>query len=157
MISVSVVCVGKLKEGYLREAEAEYSKRLSRFCRFSVKEVAEQRSDAKSAAEIDAVKRAEGERLIAALGGGYTVVLDGRGRQATSEELAAALENAAQKTSHIDFVVGGSYGLSDAVRERADIVVSFGRITFPHQLIRIVAEEQIYRAFTINNNIAYHK
>ena len=108
MIAVGLVCVGKLKESYLREASAEYEKRLSRFCKFSVKEVAEQRSDAKSAAEIEAVKRAEGERLIAALGGGYVVVLDGRGRQATSEEIAATLAAAAQRTSHIDFVIGGS-------------------------------------------------
>lgn len=157
MIAVGLVCVGKLKESYLREASAEYEKRLSRFCKFSVKEVAEQRSDAKSAAEIETVKRAEGERLIAALGGGYVVVLDGRGRQATSEEIAATLAAAAQRTSHIDFVIGGSYGLSDEVRARADEVISFGKITFPYQLIRIVAEEQIYRAFTINNNVAYHK
>lgn len=157
MIAVSIVCVGKLKESYLREASAEYEKRLGRYCKFSVREVAEKQSDCKSAAEIEAVKKVEGERLIAALGGGYTVVLDSRGREATSEELAELVRNVAQKSSRLNFVIGGSYGLSDAVRSRADEVISFGRITLPHQLIRIVAQEQIYRAFTIVNNVAYHK
>mgnify|MGYP006066120119 FL=1 len=156
MINVSIVCIGKLKEGYLREASAEYAKRLGRFCRFSVRELPEKQTEGKSEADIAAVKRAEGERIVGAVKG-HVIALDGRGKQISSEELAELLKKKAQTSSEIDFVIGGSYGLSDEVRARADEVISFGRITFPHQLIRIVAQEQIYRAFTINAGITYHK
>ncbi len=156
MISVRIVCIGKLKEEYWRAASAEYAKRLGRFCKFSIKELPEKRSECKSEAEIDAVRRAEGKSIVDALDG-YTIALDGRGREYTSEQLADKLDKLSRTTSRIDIAIGGSWGLSDQVRERADEIVSLGKITYPHQLARIVAQEQLYRAFTINNNVAYHK
>ena len=155
-MKISIVCVGKLKESYLREAVAEYAKRLGRYCQFEIVEVAESRNVSRAKGDIEAAKQEEGKRLLAALRG-KAVVLDLGGQDCTSEQMAAYLQSAYDKGENISFVVGGSDGLSADVVKKADWCVRFGRITLPHQLCRVVLAEQIYRAFCINNGVLYHK
>ncbi len=156
MLSVNVVCIGKIKEAFYRDAIEEYAKRLSRFCRFSVIELAEKQLTGKNDADISIVKEDEGKRIVQAVKG-YVIALDMRGEQLTSEQLSAKLSKLTDTTSTVTFVIGGSYGLSDCVLKRADYKLSFGKMTFPHQLMRVIAAEQIYRAFTIAEGSGYHK
>lgn len=156
MLSVNVVCIGKIKEAFYRDAIDEYAKRLSRFCRFSVIELAEKQLTGKNDADINIVKEDEGKRIVQAVKG-YVIALDMRGEQLTSEQLSAKLSKLTDTTSTVTFVIGGSYGLSDCVLKRADYKLSFGKMTFPHQLMRVIAAEQIYRAFTIAEGSGYHK
>ena len=156
MLSVNVVCIGKIKEAFYRDAIEEYAKRLSRFCRFSVTELAEKQLTGKNDADISIVKEDEGKRIVQAVKG-YVIALDMRGEQLTSEQLSAKLSKLTDTTSTVTFVIGGSYGLSDCVLKRADYKLSFGKMTFPHQLMRVIAAEQIYRAFTIAEGSGYHK
>lgn len=156
MLAVNIVCVGKIKESYFRDAIAEYSKRLGRFCKLSILEVEEELQKGDSIKEIDRVKQREGERIISKLSG-FVVALDSKGKELTSNGLAEYFESVSLNNSVINFVIGGSNGLSDAVRNKADNVLSFGKVTYPHQLMRVILTEQIYRAFMINTNSAYHK
>lgn len=156
MLAVNIVCVGKIKESYFRDAIAEYSKRLGRFCKLSILEVDEELQKGDSIKEIDRVKQREGERIISKLSG-FVVALDSKGKELTSNGLAEYFESVSLNNSVINFVIGGSNGLSDAVRNKADNVLSFGKVTYPHQLMRVILTEQIYRAFMINTNSAYHK
>lgn len=155
-MKVALVCVGKLKEEYWRDALAEYAKRLSRFCKFEVIEVAESKITGRAAGEIAQAIRQEGDRLLAALHG-TVVVLDRGGVECTSEQIADKVRQCRSAGNDMCFVIGGSDGLSQAVLDKADWTIRFGRVTFPHQLIRVVCAEQIYRAFCINDHIAYHK
>lgn len=156
MLAVNIVCVGKIKESYFRDAIAEYSKRLGRFCKLSILEVDEELQKGDSIKEIDRVKQREGERIISKLSG-FVIALDSKGKELTSNGLAEYIENVSLTNSVINFVIGGSNGLSDDVRNKADNVLSFGKVTYPHQLMRVILTEQIYRAFMINSNSAYHK
>lgn len=156
MLAVNIVCVGKIKESYFRDAIAEYSKRLGRFCKLGILEVEEELQKGDSIKEIDRVKQREGERIISKLSG-FVVALDSKGKELTSNDLAEYIESVSLNNSVINFVIGGSNGLSDAVRNKADNVLSFGKVTYPHQLMRVILTEQIYRAFMINTNSAYHK
>lgn len=152
-----LVVVGKIKEEYYREAIAEYVKRISRFASVEVTEVAECLFKGEpNAKEMDKILLTEGRNILAKCEG-YVVLLDTQGKQLSSVEFAETLEKAKQTCATFTFVIGGSYGLSDEVRARADLRVSFGKITLPHQLCRVVLAEQLYRACAINNNIAYHK
>ena len=144
MLNVNIVCVGKLKEKYWRDAVEEYSKRLSRFCRLTVYETEE--SDPQKEMPV-ILKNCKG----------YIVALCVEGEQQTSEQLAEKIANVAFSHSSITFVLGSSTGLADGVKKAADLRLSFSKMTFPHQMMRVVLLEQIYRAFTINNNIKYHK
>ena len=144
MLNVNIVCVGKLKEKYWRDAVCEYSKRLSRFCRLTVFE----------AEESDPQKEMP---VILKNCRGYVIALCVEGEQMTSEKLAQTVEKVAFSNSSITFVIGSSTGLADGVKSAADLKLSFSKMTFPHQMMRVVLLEQIYRAFTINNNIKYHK
>lgn len=155
-MNVNVVCIGKIKEAFYRDALEEYAKRLSRFCKFSVTELAEKQLSGKNEADIRIVKEDEGKRIVQAVRG-YVIALDMRGEQLTSEQLSAKMTKLCDTTSTITFVIGGSYGLSDEVLQRADYKLSFGKMTFPHQLMRVIAAEQIYRAFTIAEGSGYHK
>lgn len=156
-MTIDLICVGKIKESFYREAVGEYAKRLSRFCKFRVCEVAEELLTGTSQKQIDAVKKAEGARLLAYCKG-YVIAFDSRGAQTTSEEFSDLIcKRALRENSRIALVIGGSYGLDDALKQRADAIVSFGKITFPHQLMRVVAVEQLYRAFMIGEGSAYHK
>ena len=160
MLSVQILCVGKLKETYWRDACAEYGKRLSAFCKFQIVEVDEARvPDNASAAQIAEALRQEGERLLAHIPGGSRVIaLCIEGRTQSSEGLAAQLDSlAVNGISHVSFVIGGSWGLSPAVKQRSDMRMSMSPMTFPHQLARVMLCEQIYRAFQISSGGKYHK
>ena len=159
-MNVTLVCVGRLKEDYLRAACAEYSKRLQAFCRFNVEELeAEKLPDDPSEAEIASALEKEGERILAKLPrGAYTVALCIEGKQQSSEELAQLLMNIpVQGNGAAAFVIGSSYGLSDKVKRSAQLKLSMSRMTFPHQLARVMLMEQVYRAYSIINNRHYHK
>ena len=163
MLAVNIICVGDQKEKYWREACAEYVKRLSRFCKFRIVEVNESRlPDAPSDADIAKVVASEGERLMKEINKGaadsFVIAMCIEGREMPSEQLAQMLElTAVGGRSRVDFVIGGSYGLSEAVKARADLRLSMSPMTFPHQLARVMLCEQIYRAFSINAGTKYHK
>ena len=160
MLNVTVLCVGKLKEAYWRDACAEYEKRLKPFCRFTLIEVAEERlPDNPSAAQISATIEAEGKRLLERLPKDCAVIpMCIEGKELNSPSLAARLDKlAVEGTSHIAFVIGGSWGLSEAVKSRAVLRLSMSPMTFPHQLARVMVLEQVYRAFQISSGGKYHK
>lgn len=152
-MKVNIVAVGKIKEKFFTDAIMEYSKRLSKFCDFKIIEVNEA-TNYKNLAEKSEI---EGELLLSKAKG-YIVALDGNGKLFASENIAQLInDNMVNGISEISFIIGGSNGLSDKVRSQAKTIVSFGKITFPHQLFRVVLSEQIYRAFTIINGMPYHK
>lgn len=152
-----IVAVGKIKEEYLRQAVAEYVKRISRFAVAEVVEVEECLSRGpQTVGEIERVKNVEGEKILAKLEG-FVIAADIEGKLVDSVQLSRIISQQKQYHSTFTFVIGGSNGLSDVVKSRADACVSFGRITMPHQLFRVVLAEQIYRACCIENNVAYHK
>ena len=152
-----IVAVGKIKEQYLRDAIAEYVKRISRFGSVEIVEIDEcLMKGAPNEKEIEQVKRTEGQAILAKLEG-YVVAMDIDGRELSSVELSAHIVEQKQFNSTFTFVIGGSNGLSDEVKSRAKLRCSFGKITLPHQLFRVVLLEQLYRACCIEHNVAYHK
>lgn len=159
-VFIQIIGVGKLKERYLVQGIEEYSKRLSPYIKFQVLEVADEKApDTMSEAEVRQVKEREGERLLALIKSeAHVIALALDGALWSSEELAAELDRlGTYGTSHVVFVIGGSHGLSDAVLRRAQQRLSFGRMTLPHQLMRLVLAEQVYRAVKINRGEKYHK
>ncbi len=159
MMSVNIICVGKLKESYLREGCAEYAKRLGAYCRVNIIEVAEERaSDNPKETEIAQILQREGERIIAKIPKGSEVVpLCIEGKEYSSPDFSSMIEKISLNASSISFIIGGSFGLSDEVKALGKTKLSFGKMTLPHQLARMVLLEQIYRAFSISNNSKYHK
>ena len=160
MLNVTLLCVGKLKEAYWRDACAEYEKRLGAFCRFRLVEVAEERlPDNPSGAQIAATVEAEGKRLLEQLPRDCAVIpLCIEGKELDSPALSARLQKlAVDGVSHVAFVIGGSWGLSEAVKQRAALRLSMSPMTFPHQLARVMVLEQVYRAFQISLGTRYHK
>lgn len=160
MLSVKLVCVGKLKEKFFAEAFEEYRKRLGAFCRFECTELAEQRlGDDPGPREIAAALEREAAEIEKAIPAGALVVamcVEGKG--ISSEELAAQLERwQSAGRSRVCFLVGGSFGLAERVKSRADLRLSVSRMTFPHHLFRVMLAEQIYRAFSISAGGRYHK
>ena len=159
-MNLDVLCVGKVRERFLRDAIDEYSKRLTRFCRLDIIEVADERTPEHASEGMERQIRArEGERLARHLRpDAYVIALAIDGRTMSSEGFAAKLGDLALTgRSHIQFVIGGSIGLDEAVLRRADLRLSFSPMTFPHQLMRVILLEQIYRAFKINAHEPYHK
>ena len=159
-MKISVVCVGKVKEKFYRDAIDEFSKRLSRYCKLEIVEVADEKTpDQASETEMKQIKDKEGERLLKNIKeDSYVICLCIDGKQLDSEELACKIEQLGiQGNSHICLVIGGSLGLSEMVIKRADMKLSFSKMTFPHQLMRVILLEQIYRAYRIINNEPYHK
>lgn len=158
-MKVSIICVGRLKEKFYTDAIAEYKKRISRFAELEMIELADERiPDNASERELEAIKTREGKKIISKLKDGCRIIsLCVEGKLLSSEELAEDIRNACMRTSHIVFIIGGSLGLSDEVKARSDLRLSFGRMTLPHMLMRVVLTEQIYRAFMINSGAAYHK
>ena len=158
-MKVNIVCVGRLKEIYWRDACAEYMKRLSRFCRFSVTELPEVRlPERPSKAEISAALREEGEKLLSASTGSATIALCVEGKQLSSEALAQQIGAfGVRGFGSLSFLIGSSYGLSNEVKQKANLCLSMSAMTFPHQLARVMLLEQIYRAFEILNHGRYHK
>ncbi len=160
MLTVNIICIGKLKETYWREACAEYQKRLSAFCRLQIIELNEVRTPAEpSAAQIAQVVEREGEQIIARLpSGGAVVPLCIEGKELSSEALSEFLQQAPLRgKSEVSFLIGGSYGLSDAAKAQGELRLSMSRMTFPHQLARVMLLEQLYRAFQIAGHGKYHK
>ncbi|MCR1901717.1 23S rRNA (pseudouridine(1915)-N(3))-methyltransferase RlmH [Ligilactobacillus apodemi] len=159
-MNIKIVCVGKLKEKYLKQGIAEYAKRLSKFCKFKIVEVSDEKAPEKlSPAQMEAVKEKEGERILHKIKDKeYVYALAIEGKERSSEEFAAELAQlGTYGHSDVTFVIGGSLGLSPAVLKRSNTKISFGRFTLPHQLMRLVLSEQIYRGFMINNGSPYHK
>lgn len=159
-MNIDILSVGKIKEGYLREAINEYSKRLSRYCRLNIIEVQDEKTpDSQSEALCEICKKNEGDRLKKHLKEDACIItLEIEGREMSSEELAQTINSAGVKgISRIQFVIGGSLGLSDEITGCADMHLSFSRMTFPHQLMRVILLEQIYRGYRIINNEPYHK
>ena len=159
-MNIKIIAVGMLKEKYLKQGIAEYAKRLGKFCKFEVVEVADEKAPEKlSEAQMQAVKQKEGERILAKIKDKeYVYALAIEGKQRSSEEFARELNQlATYGKSDLTFVIGGSLGLSMEVMNRSDAQISFGKLTLPHQLMRLVLSEQIYRCYMINNNTPYHK
>ncbi len=157
---ITLICVGKLKEKYLSQGVEEYVKRLGRYCTLEINELADEKTpDNASEALEDIIKKKEGERILKALKeDSYCIALAIDGKQLSSEELAKKIDSLGiAGTSHISFIIGGSLGLSAEVLNRADYHLSFSKMTFPHQLMRMILLEQIYRAYRINQNQPYHK
>ncbi|MBE6027150.1 MAG: 23S rRNA (pseudouridine(1915)-N(3))-methyltransferase RlmH [Clostridiales bacterium] len=159
MLRINIICVGKFKEKYWEAASAEYMKRLGAYCNVSVTEVREEKLPAHaSRADEETVIEREGKSILDKLNAGdFVIALDIGGRELSSEALAAKIADISFNASAVDFIIGGSLGLSPEVKARADLRMSFGPITLPHQLARIVLLEQIYRAFKINAGETYHK
>jgi len=145
MLKINLIAVGKMKEGFYREAVAEYEKRLSRFCKLEIRELPE-RSSLKEEAE-DVLRHIRG----------YCIVLAVEGKEKSSEKLAADLKELFDEGKEVTFVIGSSMGLDDSVKAKADELLSFSKMTFPHHLMRVIALEQLYRAFMINSGSEYHK
>lgn len=159
-MNIDILCVGRLKEKYLKDAVAEYSKRLSRYCTLNIIETPDEKvSEDQGEALDEKAKNAEGERLLKHIrDDAYLITLEIEGRSLSSTELASAIyETGLKGISRIQFIIGGSIGLSSEIIKRADMHLSFSRMTFPHQLMRVILLEQIYRSFKINNNEPYHK
>ena len=160
MLNVRLVCVGKMRERYYIDAFAEYAKRLGGYCRFECLEIAEQRlSDAPSEAEIAAALEKEGAEILRAVPDGtFLVALCVEGKSLPSEAMARLIQERADSGKpKLCFVVGGSCGLSPAVKARADLRLSMSAMTFPHHLARVMLAEQIYRGFKILEGSRYHK
>lgn len=159
-MKITILAVGKIKEKYFTAAIQEYVKRLSRYCKLEILEVADEKTpDQASAHEEDLIREKEGERLRRYIkDGGYVIALAIDGKQTTSEGFADKLQGlCVSGKSHIIFVIGGSIGLDQKLLQGADELLSFSQMTFPHQLMRVVLLEQIYRAFRIINGEPYHK
>ena len=159
-MKITVIAVGKIKEKYLKDALAEYSKRLSRYCKLEIIEVADEKTpDQASEAAEDLIRAKEGERILKHIRDDmFVITLEIGGKMLTSEEFADKIETlGVQGKSSIAFVIGGSIGLGKEVLKRSDFALSFSKMTFPHQLMRVVLLEQVYRGYRIINGEPYHK
>lgn len=157
---ITIICVGRIKEKFYRDAIEEYSKRLSKYCKLEIIEVADEKTpDGASAAQEEQIKAKEAERILSKIREDvYVCTLEILGKKFTSEGFAGFLERTAVSgKSHIAFVIGGSLGLHSSVCKRSDQAISFSDMTFPHQLMRVILCEQIYRAYRIVNGEPYHK
>lgn len=159
MLNITVIAVGKIKEKYFTDAISEYSKRLGRYCKLNIVEIKDEATpDNPSDRERDAVLEKEGVRILEKLPkSAYTVALCIEGKKQTSVEFADFIESTANKNSEIAFIIGGSMGICDEIKKRADLKLSFSEMTFPHQLMRVILLEQVYRAFNISGGGKYHK
>lgn len=159
-MKITVVTVGKIKEKYLKDAIAEYSKRLSKYCKLEIVEVADEKTpDNASEVVEDAIRSKEAERILKYIkDDAFVITLEINGKQLTSEELADKIDKlGVQGTSYIIFVIGGSIGLGKEVLQKSNFALSFSKMTFPHQLMRVILLEQIYRSYRIINGEPYHK
>ena len=160
MVHIDIVCVGKIKDSYLRDAISEYSKRLSRFCKLNIIELNDEKiPDSCSATVAETIKKKEGDNIISHLKkDSYILAVDLKGKEldsiAFSQKINTIYSNI---NSNITFIIGGSLGLSPEVLSACNELISFSKMTFPHQLIRVFLLEQVYRAFKIINNESYHK
>ena len=159
-MKITIISVGKIKEAFYRDAIAEYSKRLSAYCKLTVREVTDEKTPDNASDEMERqIREKEGERILKVLDErGYSIALAINGTKYDSVGFAGHLDKLAiSGKSHIQFVIGGSLGLSETVLSKADEKISFSDMTFPHQLMRVILLEQIYRGFRINHHEPYHK
>lgn len=159
-MNIDIICVGKIKEKYLIDAITEYSKRLSRYCNLNILEVADEKTDENSSdALVDKIKKTEAERILKYIKkGAHVITLEINGKMMTSPELANKIQDiGTYGVNDIQFIIGGSLGLHDTVICEANTHLSFSKMTFPHQLMRVILLEQIYRSYRIINNEPYHK
>lgn len=159
-MKITVISVGKIKEKYLKDAIAEYAKRLGKYCKLELIETADEKTpDHASSTQEDMIRAKEAERILKHVReDAYIITLEIKGKELSSEKLAEKIENLGiQGKSHIIFIIGGSIGLGDEVLEKSDFALSFSRMTFPHQLMRVILLEQIYRSYRIINGEPYHK
>ena len=159
-MKITIVSVGKLKEKYLKQGIQEFLKRLSSYAKVEIIEVADEKAPENlSEAEEKQVKDKEGERILQAISPDtYVITLEIEGKMLSSEQLAKKMDElATYGKSKVAFVIGGSLGISEAVQQRCDFAISFSKMTFPHQLMRLVLLEQVYRGFRINRGEPYHK
>ncbi len=159
-MKITIITVGKIKEKYLRDAIAEYSKRLNKYYKLDILEVADEKTpDHASAIVEEQIRNKEGERILKLLkDDAYVITLEIGGKMLDSVEFSQKLEQLGiQGKSHIIFVIGGSIGLGNEILKRSDFAISFSKMTFPHQLMRVILLEQIYRSYRIMNHEPYHK
>lgn len=159
-MKITLITVGKIKEKYLKDAIAEYSKRLSKYCKLEIVEVADEKTPDNASETVEnAIRAKEAERILKHVkDDAYVITLEIQGKQLTSEEMADKIEKlGVQGTSHIIFIIGGSIGLGEEVLKKSDYALSFSKMTFPHQLMRVILLEQIYRSYRIISNEPYHK
>ena len=159
-MKITLITVGKIKEKYLKDAIAEYSKRLSKYCKLTVIEVADEKTPGQASEAVEnSIRTKEGERILKHIKEDmYVITLEIGGKMLSSEELSAKLEELGLKgKSNVAFVIGGSIGLGEEVLARSDYALSFSKMTFPHQLMRVILLEQIYRSYRIIHREPYHK
>lgn len=152
MLSINLICVGNLKEKFWRESQDEFTKRLSAFCKLNIIEIKEQNYLEK----IDLIIQKESETILKNLKG-YTILFDVKGKTCTSEDFSLKIDKLTNVSSEITFIIGGSYGVNDEIKNKVNERLSFSSMTFPHNLFRVMALEQIYRAFMIKSGKSYHK
>ena len=159
MVHINIICVGKLKEGYLKQAVEEYSKRLKKYCELNIIEISDEQLPSKiNDSIIEQVKEKECKKIMENIrNDSYVIPLDLRGKQYTSEEFSNKIDNIqTQGYSNITFIIGGTLGLTNEILNRANETICFSKMTFPHQLIRVFLLEQIFRGFKISKNETYH-
>ncbi len=156
MIKINLICLGDIKEKYLRDAIVEYTKRLSRFADLKIVELKEHVSHSASEGDIQKALEKDAEDIKKYLKG-YIVCLDIKGKLISSEEFSKKIEKISLSNSEISFIIGASNGIHESIKSLSNEKISFSPMTFPHQLMRVIFLEQVYRCFTILNNIAYHK
>jgi len=159
-VKITILCVGKIKEKFYRDAIAEYEKRLSRYCKLEIIEVADEKTPDNASELVERqIKDKEAERMEKHIKeGAFICALAIDGKQLDSVELSEKIESLGTGgISHIIFMIGGSLGMADALLKRADMKLSFSKMTFPHQLMRVILLEQVYRAYRIMNHEPYHK
>lgn len=160
MLKINIICIGKIKENFFRDAIDEYSKRLNKYCTLNIIELPDEKiPNNASEKELQLVKNKEGQNILNNLkNASYVISLDLKGTQLTSEEFSQKLDNISLNyNSTISFIIGGSLGISKNVLDVSNELISFSKMTFPHQLFRVLLLEQIYRSFKISNNETYHK
>ena len=157
---ITLITVGKIKEKYLKDAIAEYTKRLSKYCKLEIIEVADEKTPDNAREVVEhAIRVKEAERILRYIkDDAYVITLEINGKQLSSEELADKIDKlGVQGTSHIIFIIGGSIGLGEDVLKKSDFALSFSKMTFPHQLMRVILLEQVYRSYRIISGEPYHK
>ncbi len=159
MLNINIICVGKIKEKYLKDAIEEYSKRLSKYCKLNVTELTDEKIPDKLYTKLEQeIKTKECNNIINHIKkDSFIIALDLKGKEFTSEEFSKQLENISMENSHITFIIGGSLGLTENLLKICNLKICFSKMTFPHQLIRLFLLEQTFRAFKIQNGETYHR
>jgi len=159
MLTINIICIGKIKEAFFRDAISEYSKRLSKYCKLNIQELPDEKIPEKiNDTIINEIKTKECNNIINHIKkDSYIICLDLKGKQLSSEELSKKIDNISMTSSNITFIIGGSLGLNENILKLANEKICFSKLTFPHQLIRIFLLEQIFRSFKISNGETYHR